>query len=63
MPTSPAFVTSDWGITRSVALSESPFTGATQVHKYAKGQMVSYAYFTAYEARSGAFMASFFYAV
>ena len=38
MPTSPAFVTSDWGITRSVALSESPFTGATQVHKYAKAK-------------------------
>ena len=38
MPTSPAFTTSDWGIRRVVAVSESPFTGATQVQKYAKAQ-------------------------
>ena len=38
MPTSPAFNTSDWGIRRAVAVSESPFTGATQVQKYAKAQ-------------------------
>ena len=38
MPTSPAFTTSDWGIRRAVAVSESPFTGATQVQKYAKAQ-------------------------
>lgn len=38
MPTSPAFTTSDWGIRRTVAVSESPFTGATQVQKYAKAQ-------------------------
>ena len=38
MPTSPAFVSSDWGISRNVAISESPFTGSTQVHKYSKDQ-------------------------
>lgn len=38
MPTSPAFTQSDWGISRTVAISESPFTGATQVHKYSKAQ-------------------------
>jgi hypothetical protein len=38
MPTSPAFTTSDWGIRRTVAVSQSPFTGATQVQKYAKAQ-------------------------
>ena len=38
IPTSPAFTTSDWGIRRAVAVSESPFTGATQVQKYAKAQ-------------------------
>tara|TARA_R110000764_G_scaffold101799_1_gene187131 strand:- start:3110 stop:3715 length:606 start_codon:yes stop_codon:yes gene_type:complete len=38
MPTSPAFTTSDWGIRRTVAVSESPFTGQTQVQKYAKAQ-------------------------
>jgi hypothetical protein len=38
MPTSPAFTTSDWGIRRTVATSESPFTGATQVQKYSKAQ-------------------------
>lgn len=38
MPTSPAFTTSDWGIRRVVAVSESPFTGQTQVQKYAKAQ-------------------------
>ena len=38
MPTSPAFTISDWGIRRTVAVSESPFTGATQVQKYAKAQ-------------------------
>jgi len=38
MPTSPAFTTSDWGIRRAVAVSESPFTGQTQVQKYAKAQ-------------------------
>jgi hypothetical protein len=38
MPTSPSFTTSDWGIRRTVATSESPFTGATQVQKYSKAQ-------------------------
>ena len=38
MPTSPAFTTSDWGIRRTVAVSESPFTGQTQVQKYSKAQ-------------------------
>ena len=38
MPTSPAFTQSDWGISRTVAVSESPFTGAAQVHKYPKAQ-------------------------
>lgn len=38
MPTSPAFTSSEWGISRNVAVSQSPFTGATQVHKYSKDQ-------------------------
>lgn len=38
MPTSPAFTNSDWGISRTVAVSESPFTGASQVHSYPKAQ-------------------------
>jgi len=38
MPSSPAFTKSDWGIRRTVAVSESPFTGATQVQKYDRAQ-------------------------
>lgn len=38
MPSSPAFQSSDWGIRRAVAVSESPFTGATQVQEYDKAQ-------------------------
>ena len=34
MPTSPNFVKSEWTITRAVAISESPFTYSTQVHKF-----------------------------
>ena len=35
MPTTPAFKTSNWGIKRAVAVSESPFTGAANVQEYA----------------------------
>ena len=38
MPSSPAFTKSEWGIRRTVAVSESPFTGATQVQKYDRAQ-------------------------
>ncbi len=38
MPSSPAFTKSEWGIRRTVAISESPFTGATQVQKYDRAQ-------------------------
>lgn len=38
MPSSPAFTNSEWGIRRTVAVSESPFTGATQVQKYDRAQ-------------------------
>jgi hypothetical protein len=38
MPSSPGFVSSDWGIRRTVAVSESPFTGAQQVETYPKAQ-------------------------
>lgn len=38
MPSSPAFINSEWGIRRNVAVSESPFTGAQQVYAYDKAQ-------------------------
>ena len=38
MPSSPAFSASEWGMRRAIAVSESPFTGATQVQKYNKAQ-------------------------
>ena len=38
IPSSPAFTKSEWGFRRTVAMSESPFTGSTQVHKYDKAQ-------------------------
>lgn len=34
MPTSPAFKSSNWGIKRQVAVSESPFTGSANVQEY-----------------------------
>ena len=34
MPTTPNFVRSEWSITRAVSQSQSPFTYATQVHKF-----------------------------
>ena len=38
MPSSPAFTKSEWGFRRTVAKSESPFTGATQMQVYDKAQ-------------------------
>ena len=38
MPTSPAFIDCDWGISRTVGLSESPFTGESQVHSYPRAK-------------------------
>ena len=34
MPTTPNFKSSEWGIARAVAQSQSPFTYSTQVHKF-----------------------------
>lgn len=34
MPTTPAFRSSNWGIKRAVAVSESPFTGSANVQEY-----------------------------
>lgn len=34
MPTTPAFKSSNWGIKRAVAISESPFTGSANAQEY-----------------------------
>ena len=34
LPATPAFSNSTWGMKRAVAVAESPFTGAQQVHEY-----------------------------
>lgn len=38
MPSSPAFRSSEWGMRSAVAVSESPFTGASSVQSYDKRQ-------------------------